>query len=240
MNSPENYGPEPSPDELAEKFKKALRKLGEVRSEFIKRVAPGLELTEEDQEEIYQLFEAKWIERSIRKINLPALGWTGMPVTSGEDSSDLDASADLFIDVSGLEIIRYENTSADDNNSDQYEIRRVYRLDPIGHLIVETNIIRESLEQRGEPSFDEAVDEVKENFGNPRRFERSNPILQNLIDEGVHKYTAQEAQAVVSDFNKVIDAIIELYEKKNLAIYPDLDRSHNGQIKYKIEDLDAI
>lgn len=240
MNSPENHSPEPSPDEEAERFKRALQKLGEVRSEFISKVAPELKLSEEEQEELCQLFEAKWVEKSISKLSLPSLGWIAMPATAVEEASDLDASADLFIDASGLEIIRYENTSADDDSSNQYEVRRIYRLGPLGHLLVETEIIRESIDQRGEPSFDEAVDEVKENFGSPRRFERSNPILQHLIDEGVHEYTAREAKAVVSDFNKVIDAIIELYENPNLMINLDLDRSKNDQVKYKIEDLNAV
>ena len=75
MNNPENHSPEPSPDEQAERFKRALRELGKARTEFIGKEKPELQFSVEEQEELCRPFEARWAEKSISKLSLPSLGW---------------------------------------------------------------------------------------------------------------------------------------------------------------------
>lgn len=239
MHNPEfNSEREPSAEESAEKFSAIIASLDQARQGFLDRELAGVELHEEDRQELFKNFETKRAESIIKSLNLPALGWFATPESSDDSASDLDATGDLFIDTTKMIVYRAESTSASTVSSSQFEIERQYKINPSGRLSVHTIETRENFSLTGEPSIDEDMHNVIERLDKPSRIDRTSPIKREVLSDDERELPAVEAKLVVEDISKLISLITKLYDDASLMINEDTFKSSEEDKKYIIEAIE--
>jgi len=220
MNNPEQgSNKEPNSQEQGQRFVALLNKLAAVRQKYIEEyyaeIHPELSLPPaEEQQEMFYDFETFEAEPIIKKLGMNSLGWFATPETSNSSASDLDASGDLFIDTQNMEITRWETTAASEIDSAQFTTEMTIKLDINGEIVIEKDVVRESLGQRGYPSMDEAVEGV----GEPRHPSGGTEPMQTEkeeVDYFIELLKPDKAKKIMDDLSRLVDGIIKLYQDRS-------------------------
>jgi hypothetical protein len=236
MNKLQHEPGEPTPEELTRQFTEALNHLKITREMFLVKQHMS-DITPSQAEDMFQRFETEQIEFILAdlegKMNIP---WKAHPDTVADNSSDLEASADTFIDVVGKEVTRYEITEAE--GTSQIEIAMTYRINNLGKIeriiTTENEELPDHLEDIIHPAFTPLL---------LPGGDKAN-VSSSHDEESVVELDLQQARQFVNMISEVVAKLGQVYRQTGWEIMLDTDRtpdnidSSSPEAVFKIERLE--
>jgi len=221
MNNPE-FGNQREPDvyKQAERFIDALDRLKLIRQTFFIERGTGIDISEADQNEMFENFEGKFTEHILQLVDVSKLGW--QPVPEYQENMENDPTGDLIMQPDSHRVLRGENSEVDKKSLAQSEQNIEYSViaGRINQTILDVNI--------------EIYDE-----------ERSGSHASSILFPGKHKLDDETVESepieLDQDKSKALADVIEYVVERLVPIYNDprwyINQADNNKGKFVIEEI---